>query len=95
MVKNKRQFRRDQPTVKIEVNDGTPCQGGVLVDISAGGAAVEYPHDVGVTDNSLEVGQPLILNMSNQSKFPAKVVRVYEKGFATEFDFSMGRTRIR
>ncbi len=91
---NKRSHYRSKLSAEIEVNDGTPFQGGVLHDISVSGAAIAYPPAVESDKNPLEIGQALILKMGNGTKLPAKIVRIFEEGFATKFDFSLDQASI-
>ncbi len=86
---NKRIHHRAQLKTEVEVNDGHSHRGGLLRDISLGGAAIDYKFDANSADTPVKVGETLILKLGNETKFPARIVRVFERGFATEFDFSL------
>jgi hypothetical protein len=73
----------------VGVNGGKPYQGGMLYDMSIGGASVTYPKDINPADTPLVVGQTLMLVVGDGIRFPAKIVRVFDGGFATQFDFSL------
>lgn len=89
MINDKRMHQRDTLDIDIEVNDGKPYRGGRLFDLSAGGAAITYIDEVKATSKRLKVGQLILLIFGNNTKFPAKVVRIFEGGYATKFDFSL------
>lgn len=73
----------------VDVNGGKPYQGGQLYDMSIGGASITYPKDINPADQPLAVGDTLVLVVGDGIKFPAKIVRVFDGGFATQFDFSL------
>ena len=89
MDDNKRKFARNELKRDVIVNEGVPYLGGKLLDMSVGGAAVVYPEIPKTTSGTLQVGQPLVLNIEGIGLMPGRVVRTFDKGFATVFDFSV------
>jgi hypothetical protein len=86
--KEKRQHQRNLVTTEVAVNDGTPYRGGVLFDMSVGGAAITYPSINSPSSEPITVGQFMVLTLNDRAKMPGRVARVFENGFAAEFDFS-------
>ena len=74
----------------IAVNDGHPPRGGYLRDMSIGGAAVNYPEGKAFKNELIEVGQALILLLDGEAKIPCRVVRLFDEGYAVEFDWKLG-----
>jgi len=90
--KDVRRHQRDLVETAMTVNDGRPYGGGILHDMSVGGAAVMYPEDAVPTSKPVVAGQVLFLNLPGLAKMPARVARVFDGGFAAKFDFSIPRT---
>lgn len=95
-LNNPSDLRKHVRTVVREnvlVNGGGPYRGGELNDISRGGASVRYPVATSATSGPVEVGQLIALVFGSNAVMPARVVRISEGGFASEFDFSLKITR--
>ncbi len=88
-TKDMRSHPRTLVRVGVDVNGGAPYQGGMLYDMSVGGASVTYPEEIIPANDPLVVGQTLVLVVGGGIRFPAKIVRVFDGGFATQFDFSL------
>jgi len=73
----------------VAVNQGVPNRGGILRDLSLGGAAVVYPDDIEVDDTPLKIGEVLPMMFGNSAMIPSRLVRIFDGGFAIEFDFSL------
>jgi len=86
---NKRLHQRNLVKKVVDVNNGQPYQGGVLRDLSVGGAAIVYPTGEKHRGAPLEVGQKLIMRFKGGNGMPSEVVRVFDDGFATKFDFTL------
>lgn len=65
-----------------------------MLDISMSGAAVIYTNEVEVTSNRLKVGQVILLILGGKAELPARIVRIFKKGYATKFDFSLDIARL-
>jgi len=87
--KETRNFERHSLLKPIAANNGVPNRGGVLQDLSLGGAAIVYPEDVDVVDRPLKIGEVLPVNIGGASSIPSRVVRIFNGGFAIKFDFSI------
>lgn len=84
-----REYTRGLVKTEVKVNDGCPYQGGILRDVSVGGAAVIYPNSTVPTSEPVVVGQDLTLMYLGDINLPGSVVRLFEGGFAVEFDYSI------
>ncbi len=84
-----RNFERRRLSKIIAVNQGVPSRGGILMDLSLGGAAIKYPDDVEMEDMPLKIGQVLPVDLGGRSPLPSRLVRIFDGGFAIEFDFSL------
>jgi hypothetical protein len=89
MTKNLRKHVRTRIADLVLINHGRPYQGGELIDISKGGVAVSYPAQTEPASDPVLPGQLIALVFGGGALLPARVVRVFENGFATEFDFSL------
>ena len=79
---DKRQHERYPVSYQVETSTTAGTQGGALVDISAGGAAI-----VGSAPLAIAVGEPVELRVENFEKLPGHVVRANGgTGFAIAFD---------
>ncbi|MBT3559324.1 MAG: PilZ domain-containing protein [Rhodospirillales bacterium] len=87
--KNMRLYQRSVVRTDVEVNNGNAYLGGKLLNFSYGGAAITYPDKNDLKGNSLEVGQEMLLDLDGKVKFPARIVRIFDGGFAAKFDFSI------
>jgi len=87
-----RKYKRNLVQTEVIVNDGVPYRGGMLRELSRGGALVIYPVGVPPEGEPLVVGQELLLSLAGKAKMPSRVVRVFDEGFASKFDFSLDRT---
>ena len=87
--KETRNFERRRLSKIIAVNQGTPNRGGILLDLSLGGAAIVYPDDIEVDDSPLKIGEVLPLNLGGSTLLPSRLVRIFDGGFAIKFDFSL------
>jgi len=84
-----RTHQRNLVQTEIDVNDGKPYRGGLLHDLSVGGAAVTYPPEASPTGEPLEVGQTLVLSFAGKTGMPTRIVRIFDGGFAGKFDFTL------
>ncbi len=84
-----RNFERRRLSKIITVNQGVPNRGGILMDLSLGGAAIKYPDNVEVEDMPLKIGQVLPVDLGGASPIPSRLVRLFNGGFAIKFDFSL------
>lgn len=91
IIEDLRRYKRNPVATEVIVNNGVPYQGGTLYDISVGGAAVTYPDGVNPDSDPVVVGQILHLMLKGRIKMPGRVVRTFEGGFATQFDFSIAK----
>ena len=73
----------------VEVNGGNPFRGGTLHDMSVGGASVTYPDGQEPNDDPVKVGDEILLVIRGRAHMPGRVVRLFEGGFAVEFDWSL------
>ena len=79
----------------VEVNGGAPCQGGKLLDMSVGGAAIVYPEGVAQDDEAVSIDDEILLIIRGRAHMPGRVVRLFDGGFAVEFDWSINVDRDR
>jgi hypothetical protein len=86
-----RRYKRNPVNTEVIVNEGIPYQGGILHDISVGGAAIAYPDGAVPENDPVVVGQVLHLLLKGRIKMPGRVVRTFDGGFATQFDFSIAK----
>lgn len=84
-----REHPRGLVKTEVDVNDGRPYQGGKLHDVSVGGAAVVYPYGSAPTSERICVGQDLTLIYLDNIVMPGKVARLFDGGFAVQFNFSL------
>ena len=84
-----RAYQRSLVRTDVDVKIGKTCLDGKLLNFSYGGAAIKYQDKNDRKGNSLKVGQEMMLNLDGRVKFPARIVRIFDGGFATEFDFSL------
>jgi hypothetical protein len=82
-------FERRRLSKIVAVNQGVPNRGGVLMDLSLGGAAIVYPEDLEADDQPLKVGEVLAVDLGGSTPIPSRLVRVFDGGFAIKFDFSL------
>jgi len=92
--KNRRRSVRQVVEKTICVNDGVPYLGGVLYDLSSGGAAVKYMPGMKATADELNVDESVELRLDRRVSLPASVVRVFEDGYAVRFDWARERNHI-
>lgn len=82
----KRRAERTKASTVIDVNGGVPYRGGLVHDLSSTGVAVVYPDGIAPIDGPLNVGEPLNLVLGGVAKFPARVARIFDGGYAVRFD---------
>jgi len=83
--RNLRQYKRIRPDTRFKVNDGKPYMGGLLYDVSAGGATVSYPKETESTTSPIKVGQILTLIVADCIEYRITIVRISQAGFACKF----------
>ena len=83
--KDQRKHVRFCPVTEFRINDGRPFKGGILHDVSAGGAAISYPERARATTPPIQVGQELSLVVADCIVHRSRVVRIDKKGFACKF----------
>jgi len=86
--RNRRRSVRQVVEKTICVNDGVPYLGGVLYDLSSGGAAVKYMPGMKAKGDELHVDDSVELRLDHRVSLPASVVRVFDDGYAVRFDWS-------
>ena len=74
---------------EVDVNGGIPPRGGRLYDMSIGGAAIVYPEAHSVNGQRVDVDDELVLVIKGRAQIPGRVVRLFDGGFAVEFDWSI------
>jgi len=92
ILKEQKESRRNpRSTVhgKVEVGLGEPDQAGYLRDMSVGGASIVYPQGVEPKDDPVKVDDEILLVVRGRARMPGRVVRVFDGGFAVEFDWSL------
>ena len=73
----------------VDVNGGLPPRGGRLYDMSIGGAAIVYPEDRTATGGDVSIDDEIVLVIKGRALIPGRVVRLFDGGFAVEFDWSI------
>jgi len=86
-----RKFKRRRLTKYVAANQGVPNRGGILLDLSPGGAAIIYPEDLQADGRPLKLGEVLAVNLGGSTTMPSRVVRVFDGGFAIEFEYRLDR----
>lgn len=79
----------------IEVNGGVPYQGGVLRDMSVGGAAIVYPQNLDPKGEPIRIDDEVLLIVRGRAHMPGRVARTFDGGFAVRFDWSIDIERDR
>tara|TARA_R110002072_G_scaffold33933_4_gene102221 strand:- start:1352 stop:1687 length:336 start_codon:yes stop_codon:yes gene_type:complete len=79
----------------VEVNGGGPYRGGKLHDMSVGGASIIYPEGSQPQDDPVQVDDEILLVIRGRAHVPGRVARVFDGGFAVEFDWSLDVDRDR
>lgn len=79
----------------VEVNGGSPYRGGKLHDMSVGGAAIIYPEGSEPQDGPVQVDDEILLVIRGSAHVPGRVARVFDGGFAVQFDWSLDIARDR
>ena len=77
----------------VDVNGGVPCQGGNLRDMSVGGAAIVYPDGIEPENEPVAIDDEIVLIIRGRAHMPGRVVRLFDGGFAVEFDWSINVDR--
>ena len=77
----------------VDVNGGVPCQGGNLRDMSVGGAAIVYPDGIEPENEPVAIDDEIVLIIRGRAHLPGRVVRLFDGGFAVEFDWSINVDR--
>lgn len=85
--KDMREYKRNVVAGNVTVNDGYPYHGGTLVDLSFSGAAVMYSPEAAPTSEPIIIGQTVILKFHGRKQMPGRVTRIFNDGFAVNFDF--------
>lgn len=84
-----RENARRKVDQQVDVNYGASNRGGLLRDISRRGASVLYLDGEEPVDDVLSMGDLVHLKFGTAT-LPSKIVRMFENGFAVEFDWSAG-----
>lgn len=99
MMLNKQEDARRSPrsTVQgdVEVNGGGPYRGGKLYDMSVNGASILYPQGSRPLDDPIQIDDEIVLVIRGRAHVPGRVARVFDGGFAVDFDWSLGVERDR
>lgn len=92
MLNEQKDSRRNPRSVvhgNVKVNGGGPYRGGKLHDMSVGGASVLYPQGGEPQDDPVRINDEILLVIRGRAKVPGRVARVFDGGFAVEFDWSL------
>ncbi|HBC08600.1 MAG TPA: hypothetical protein DC046_13630 [Rhodospirillaceae bacterium] len=73
----------------VEVNGGGPYRGGKLHDMSVSGASIIYPQGSEPLDDPVQINDEILLVIRGRAHVPGRVARVFDGGFAVEFDWSL------
>jgi hypothetical protein len=99
MMANERKDSRKTPRSlvqgHVEVDLADSRSGGRLHDMSVGGASILFGDGVNPAESPVEVDDEILLVIRGRAHMPGRVVRVFNDGFAVEFDWSLdiGRDR--
>tara|TARA_R110000772_G_scaffold264038_1_gene384277 strand:+ start:68871 stop:69188 length:318 start_codon:yes stop_codon:yes gene_type:complete len=93
--KDSRKNPRSMVHGNVEVNGGGPYRGGKLHDMSVGGASIVYPQGSEPQDAPVRVDDEILLVIRGRAHVPGRVARVFDGGFAVEFDWSLDVERDR
>ncbi|MEQ9557418.1 MAG: PilZ domain-containing protein [Rhodospirillales bacterium] len=93
--KDSRRSPRSVVHGNVEVNGGGPYRGGRLHDMSVGGASIIYPQGSQPQDDPVQVDDEILLVIRGRAHVPGRVARVFDGGFAVEFDWSLDVERDR
>lgn len=92
MLNNQKESRKNPRSPvhgHVKVNGGGPYRGGELYDMSVGGASIVYPAGSKPQDDPVQVDDEILLVIRGRAHMPGWVVRVFDGGFAVEFDWSI------
>ncbi len=81
--------------VEVEVSCAGLQRGGQLRDMSVCGASVIYPEGMVPEDDPIQISEEILLVIRGRAYVPGRVVRVFDNGFAVEFDWSIDVDRDR
>ena len=81
--------------VEVEVSCAGLHRGAQLRDMSVGGASVVYPDGVVSAEDPIQLDEEILLVIRGRAHVPGRVVRVFDNGFAVEFDWSIDVERDR
>lgn len=84
---DRRVSARSRVIKEVRINGGIPFEGGRLRDISATGAAIEYPDNISAVGEPPEIGASIVLESDESSRWPGRVVRHFDGGYAVRFDW--------
>jgi len=98
MLNEEKDSRKNPRSVvhgNVDVNGGDPYRGGKLHDMSVGGASIVYPEGSQPQDDPVRVNDEILLVIRGRAHVPGRVARVFDGGFAVEFDWSLDVERAR
>jgi len=98
MLNEEKDSRKNPRSVvhgNVDVNGGGPYRGGKLHDMSVGGASIVYPEGSQPQDDPVRVNDEILLVIRGRAHVPGRVARVFDGGFAVEFDWSLDVERAR
>ncbi len=86
-----------QPDMDMDGTGRPLCEGIMLCDQDTRGVAMTYPFASDPLSDTcgdamgdpLQVGQTVNLKIGTGASVPARIVRVFNGGFATQFEFSL------
>ncbi len=91
---DRRRHNRLRIHYDVKINNGRPYDGGNLYDLSDSGVAIMYPPKIAPVGTPLAIGQEQTLVIGGAVVFKGRIARIFEGGFATEFDVSMASAGI-
>ena len=80
---------RTQVSAQCDVTGEMPFRGAWLRDMSIAGAAVTYPLGDQPAGGGLCVADEVVLIVKGRAHIPGRVVRLFDGGFAVQFDWSI------
>lgn len=89
LEKDVRKNPRTPVSAQCDVDGETLLRGALLRDMSVAGAAVTFPEDKAPAVGAVRISDEVVLIVKGRAHIPGRVVRLFDGGFAVQFDWSI------
>ena len=80
---------RTQVSAQVDVVGDCSCRDALMLDMSVSGAAVTIPPGKVISGGGVCLKDEVVLIVKGRAHIPGRVVRLFDGGFAVQFDWSI------